>query len=516
MDSHDFLVDPLFFIFLYKYFDRIGRFYALAQSPQQYKQMLMVAGVGRYYQVARCYRDESGRKDRQPEFTQLDLEMSFATAEDVQATVERALGSAIAAATAARRNPSLPPAVDPGPTLPFRRLTYTEAIRRFGVDKPDVRYGLEIQDVTGALNGTPWSDRFGSAPAAADTQPSPSTSPTLSKSSSPLPPPQCMIAIAVPPDSAAAGVVGSNAKVKALREALVAASGGAGGNPGAWDCVRWDAKAEVFRGGRGALIGEPGSAAVRALVESLGAVDGTAVFLAAGPDPTHPASPRLCALPSDPHCVLGRLRGKLAEMVGVDALLGDAAAACGLKSVAQDSSSSCGGGGSPQPLWIVDFPMFEPADVTDVAGAGALASMHHPFVSPHPDDAHLLFDSPLRVRGQCYDVVLNGNEVGGGSVRIHDAALQRAVLTDILEVDAAKFRHLLDALSHGAPPHAGLALGIDRITQIVCGDDARSLRDVIAFPKSTAGNDLLTGAPSEIDADTLRANVGLQVVARKQ
>jgi aspartyl-tRNA synthetase len=383
-----------------------GEFYALPQSPQIYKQLFMIAGLDRYFQIARCFRDEDLRADRQPEFTQIDVEASFVDQSDVQALTEGLLQALFREA-------------GHDVATPFRRMTYGEAMERYGIDRPDLRYGLELGDLSEVFRGT----EFG----------------------------------------VAATVLGAGGRFRGLvapgaarfsrkeQDELAALARGAG------------AQGLIFLKRSGDALEGPVAKFLRpGAVEQLGLRDGDLAIVAAGPD--HVTSP-----------ALDRVRQDVARRLG---LVRD---------------------GALELLWVVDFPMFERDPVT-----GALAAMHHPFTSAHPEDMPLLASEPWRARARAYDVVLNGTELGGGSIRISDSAQQSQVFT-LLGIDAAtaqqRFGFLLEALRAGAPPHGGIALGFDRIAMLLAG--AGSLRDVIAFPKTTAARALFEGAPVAIPAEDL-------------
>jgi aspartyl-tRNA synthetase len=392
-----------------------GSFYALPQSPQLFKQLLMVGGLDRYYQIARCLRDEDPRADRQFEFMQLDMEMTFADGDDVMTIVGEA------ALTAAQEATGVVPAA-------VERITWHDAMERYGTDKPDLRFGLELVDVGEVLVATEF--RAFQAPA--------------------------VKGIRVPGEGGT-----GRARLDALTDR--AKQLGAAG-------LVW------MRVGEGAGIDSPvakflSEAEQLGLVDALGGEPGDLLLLVAGE--------RLVA-----NRVLGTLRLELARPP-VDE-------------------------GGLRFVWVVDFPLFEGLD-----DAGRPIPAHHPFTMPHPDDLGLLASGKgeelLAVRSQSYDLVLNGWELGSGSVRIHRADVQQQVFDalGIAPEDArARFGFLLDAFRYGAPPHAGFAIGVDRFTAVLAGEE--NIREVVAFPKTQSGADPLTGAPSPLDPAQLD-ELGLQV-----
>jgi aspartyl-tRNA synthetase len=385
-----------------------GEFYALPQSPQIYKQLLMVAGFDRYFQFARCFRDEDLRADRQPEFTQIDLEASFVSGEDIQQVVERILVDlwAEAGVEVAR---------------PFPRLAWRDAMERYGIDKPDLRYGLEIRDLTPLVG----SD---AAPFLAESRAAGGR----------------LRGIVVPGGSALTrkDLDGLTAAAKEARAAgLIWARRTAAG---------WE--------GQGVKAVGP------QLLESLGGAEGDLLVAVAGTDAV--TSPAL-------HAVRTALTRR--------------------PEVQQTNAHAF--------AWIVDFPLFELDPET-----GQHVPAHHPFTAPHPADRHALETDPGHTRALHYDAVYNGNELGSGSIRITDPAVQRRIfeLLGISEPEIRRrFGFLLDGLAAGAPPHGGFALGFDRITMLLAG--ASSLRDVIAFPKTTAARALFEGAPTPVDPQDLKA-----------
>ena len=390
-----------------------GSFYALPQSPQLFKQLLMIAGCERYFQIARCFRDEDLRADRQPEFTQLDMEMAFVREEDVIAATERVLGAAYRAG-----------GVELG--APFPRLGYDEAMARFGTDRPDMRFGLEIRDLGSALRETEFKVFRGVLEAG--------------------------------------GVVrGLNAGARELSRAELdgliefAQAQGAGGlvwayveegeNPG------WRSPVAKF------LSGDE----LAALTAALDGSPGDLLLLVADDAGTAAQA-------------LGALRVELGERFGL----------------ATD--------GEWQPVWITDFPLVEWND-----DEGRWDPLHHPFTSPSEESLETLADDPASARARAYDIVINGVEIGGGSIRINRPEVQYLVLEAVgihrSEADE-KFGFLIEALRSGAPPHGGIAFGLDRVVAQLAGRD--SIRDVIAFPKTASGADLMTGAPAAIDPGQLR------------
>ncbi|MBC7656875.1 MAG: aspartate--tRNA ligase [Frankiaceae bacterium] len=388
-----------------------GQFFALPQSPQLFKQLLMMAGMDPYYQIARCFRDEDLRADRQPEFTQLDMEFAFVTERDIQDYVETLIRDVFREVQGVEL------------ANPFPRLTYSEAMRRFGSDKPDLRIGLELTDVAELVKGcefkvfTDWANH----------------------------PEGRVAALRLP-----GGCVLSRKQID--DNAAHAAKYGAKG-------LAWLKVEDLSKGREG--INSPiakflDDATLLALLEACGVQTGDLVFFGAG----------LWKSVSD---FMGALRLKVAKDAGLVAT-------------------------GWAPLWVTDFPMFEYDDDEQ-----RFVALHHPFTAPKVDDVAELAANARTAVSRGYDMVLNGNEIGGGSVRIHRSDMQSTVF-DLLGISRdeaqAKFGFLLEALRYGAPPHGGIAFGIDRIAALMAGTD--SIRDVIAFPKAASAQCLLTSAPSPV------------------
>ncbi len=402
-----------------------GAFYALPQSPQLFKQLLMMAGFDRYYQIARCFRDEDLRADRQPEFTQLDMEFAFVEERDVQDAVEEMVRAIFREVAGVELEPVFP------------RMTWAEAMRRYGSDKPDLRIALELVDVADAVKGAGFKVF---ADAASD-------------------PNGRVAALRLP-----GGADLSRKQVDDLGQHV--AKYGAKGL--AW--IRVDDRSKGRDGINSPIAKFLDDATLATLLDEVGAQSGDMVFFGAG------AWKTVCDFMGALRLKLGRDRGLVAD---------------GWK-----------------PLWVVDFPMFEYD-----AEAGRYVALHHPFTAPRIDNVGDLVANARDAVSRGYDMVLNGNEIGGGSIRIHRPEMQSAVF-DLLGIGAeeaqAKFGFLLEALKFGAPPHGGIAFGIDRIAALMAGTD--SIRDVIAFPKTTSAQDLMTAAPSPVPAPQL-AELHVAVVA---
>ncbi len=406
-----------------------GSWYALPQSPQLFKQLLMVGGMERYYQIARCYRDEDFRADRQPEFTQLDIEMSFVEQDDVIALSEEILRE-------------LWRLVGVEIELPIPRMTYEEAMHRYGTDKPDLRMGLELVDCTAFFADTPF--RVFQAP-----------------------------------------YVGA-----------VVMPGGAGQPRKQLDAWQEWAKQRGARGLAYVLVGEDGElggpvaknisdAEKAGIAAHVGARPGDAIFFAAGPG-------------KHSRGLLGAARLEIGRRAGL----------------IPSTSSGQREESAWKFVWVVDAPLFEPTDEATAAGdvavgSGQWTAVHHAFTSPRPESMDTFDVDPSEALAYAYDIVCNGNEIGGGSIRIHREDVQKRVfeVMGIGEEEASeKFGFLLEAFKYGAPPHGGIAFGWDRIVALLAGTD--SIRDVIAFPKTGAGYDPLTAAPAPITPQQ-RAEAGV-------
>ncbi len=388
-----------------------GKFYALPQSPQLFKQLFMVAGLERYYQIARCFRDEDLRADRQPEFTQVDIEMSFVEQDDILLMMEEVMHEVMKEA-----------GVDL--EVPLRRMAYSEAMERFGSDRPDTRIGMELVDVSEVFAGSEFK--------------------------------------------VFAGALGSGGAIKGIN------AKGAGD----WSRGKIDALNQVAldSGAKGlAWVAFPTEGDVRSPIAKFFTDDEMRALRSA-----------LAVEPGDLVLMIADARDVANEVLGVLRL--HMAGELGIERAGFDA------------LWVVDFPMFKYDPEEE-----RYAANHHPFTMPFAEDVDKLDTAPLEMLSYSYDLIINGYEIGGGTLRIHSADLQLKVLERLghsAEEAREQFGFLLEALSFGAPPHGGIALGLDRLIMILAG--ASSIREVIAFPKTSSGSDPLTGAPDTVSARQLR------------
>jgi aspartyl-tRNA synthetase len=396
----------------------VGTFYALPQSPQQFKQILMVAGVEKYYQLARCFRDEDQRADRQLEFTQIDIEMSFIEREDIYSLIEGLLKRI------------WKKALDIDLQTPFKRMAFQEAINRYGIDKPDTRFGMEIQDFTEEFRTSGFK--------------------------------------------VFSGTVANHGVVKALN-----AKGLAGATQGQMDTMTELAKSFGAKGlayikveggeWKSPIVKFFSEAEKAALAKKLAMEEGDLILFA--------ADQWLNACE-----ILGKIRLYCADLLKTQGKLSIPAHRFDF-------------------LWVVDFPL-----LSFDKEQNRWYSSHHPFTAPVVEDIASLKSDPKKVRGQHYDIVVNGTELGGGSIRIHQPELQKTVFEDVLQIspDETKLRfgYMLDAFKYGAPPHGGIALGFDRLIAMLCATP--SIRDVIAFPKTAKGTCLMTESPTPVSARQLR------------
>ncbi|MFO8059401.1 MAG: aspartate--tRNA ligase [Bacillota bacterium] len=395
-----------------------GEFYALPQSPQLFKQLLMLAGLDRYYQLVRCFRDEDPRANRQPEFTQLDLEMSFVGEEEIYSLVEHMLARLFSELW------------ETEVSIPFPRMSYRRAMELYGSDSPDLRYGLQLQDLSPAVAGSGFRLFSGAVNGGG------------------------VVKGLVLPDMA--GV--SRSRLDRWEEQVK--EWGARG-------LLWFAWDEDPEGGtaavRSPVIKHLTDDEVRAMARAAGAGAGDLMLVVAGPRP-------------DVNHVLGTLRIALARQLDL-----------------------IPPGRHVEFVWVINPPLFEPD------GDGGLTSVHHPFTAPLEEDVHLLETDPAAARAAAYDVVLNGEELASGSLRIHERRMQERIF-EILGIgpqeQRERFGFFLDAFAYGLPPHGGIAFGMDRLVMLLA--KKHTIREVIAFPKTTAARDLMTGAPSPVSADQLR------------
>ncbi|XP_060554526.1 aspartate--tRNA ligase, mitochondrial-like [Ruditapes philippinarum] len=391
-----------------------GKFYSLPQSPQQFKQLLMVGGIDRYFQIARCYRDEGSKPDRQPEFTQLDIEMSFVKREGIIKLIEEMMVYSW-------------PEGEPHIQTPFPHLTYDQAMRLYGSDKPDTRFDMKITDITSRCSD-------GGVELISNQLKTGNGS---------------VVAIKIRDEKK----LFSKKKLEDLKTMALKALN---------DTQTVVIPVRVIEDGSWqSPIAKHMKANVKDEISNdLDLQTGDLAILAAGQ----------CYKPNE---VLGKIRLLFADFLESNGV-----------QVREKNVFNF--------LWVEDFPLFLPKE----DGGEGLESAHHPFTDAHPEDRHMLYTQPEKVRGQHYDLVLNGNEVGGGSIRIHDPDVQKYVLEDVLKEDSSQLQHLLKAFTTGCPPHGGIALGLDRLFAIICG--AASIRDVIAFPKTQDGKDPMSKAPATV------------------
>jgi aspartyl-tRNA synthetase len=395
-----------------------GQFYALPQSPQQFKQILMVAGVERYFQIARCFRDEDQRADRQLEFTQVDIEMSFIDREDIYSLIEGLLKKVWKTALGMEIE------------TPFKRLSYHEALNRYGIDKPDTRFGMELVDFTEEFRASSFK--------------------------------------------VFSGAIANAGVVKAIN-----AKGLAGATQGQIETMTEYAKSFGAKGLAFIKVenGEWKSPIVKFFSEAEKAALTTKLAIAEGDLILFAADQWLNACE-----ILGRIRLYCADVLKTQGKL----------SIPTNRFDF---------LWVIDFPL-----LSFDKEQNRWYSSHHPFTAPVTEDIPLLKSDPKKVRGQHYDIVVNGVELGGGSIRIHRPDVQKTIFEEILQIPpemvTARFGYMLEAFKYGAPPHGGIALGFDRLIATLCGTP--SIRDVIAFPKTAKATDLMTDSPAPVEAKQLR------------
>jgi aspartyl-tRNA synthetase len=394
-----------------------GQFYALPQSPQLFKQMLMIAGYDRYYQIVKCFRDEDLRADRQPEFTQIDIETSFLREEEIRALMESLVRHMFREAAGIE----LPD--------PFPVMKYDDAVRDYGLDKPDLRVSLKFTELTDVMKDVDFKVFSGPANAAGGR----------------------VVGLCVP-----GGGTLSRGEIDAYTEYVKTL----GAKGLAW--IKVNDKAKGAEGLQSPIVKNLHAASLGAILERTGALDGDLIFFGA-----------------DKATLMNEYMGALRQKVGHE------------RGFAEKTW---------RPVWVVDFPMFELDE-----DSGLWKARHHPFCSPKDGHEEFIETAPEKAYAKAYDVVLNGWEIGGGSVRIHREEVQQKVFRAMkisAEDQRAKFGFLLDALQYGAPPHGGIAFGFDRLVAMMAG--AEAIRDVIAFPKTQRGQDLLTGAPTPATEKQLR------------